>query len=133
MSVWTHVSGVIRLDYIRDKDDIFKILGITSNFYDYQEACKLPSGSEGSIYYTTVKDSHPMQVDSESQSIVITGDLRDYDDIEELESWFRKVVKDLDSAMMVRSCFLFATTENDKFLNLSRDFNNKWSSFYTQN
>lgn len=96
MSVWTHVSGTIRLDAFRlnmadslTKDDFDKIF-IQSTWDNYNENCNMPCGSEGSIEYS-VKISDKLNHISNSYVLTFTGDLRRYDNIDEIVNWWKSI------------------------------------------
>ena len=83
MSVWTHINGSIRIDGF-DYGDLPKI-------------CKynVPTGSEGGIEfnYQIVDTGAPLAVFN------MWGDLRDYDNVDEIISW----VKDTFKGCIIRS------------------------------
>lgn len=115
MSIWTHAAGVIRLDFINpeeyglagEKYAIEKLLGKEFSYGNMDRALLkdleahpedyLPFGSEGSLRHTIFKNpnrsgnvtSLPMW------TIVIGGDLRDYDTPEKIVEWFKKACKKL--------------------------------------
>lgn len=93
MSIWTHVVGVIRFDGIEGlmpKPD----LGLTASYDDDEEAwdkCNVPCGSEGSI-------SHSLSTNPRDSSVAryvanIFGDLRDYEDTNEVIEYFNRIVE----------------------------------------
>ena len=105
MSNWTHVAGIIRVDYIKwDEDtpelDFDKLIGKECHDYDaFVDADKhpelyLPMGSEGSLQksvWTNPDDSCcPRYV------VSIFGDLRDHDSVDEIIEWFKNKCKSLD-------------------------------------
>ena len=99
MSRWTHISGAVRLDDLsvilpirNTKGTIEKILGPISTFEDWNEDCKLPTGSEGSIEYVIQENPHEHSI--ARFNILFYGDLRDFDssDLETIDTWFKKLL-----------------------------------------
>lgn len=100
MSIWTHVTGAIRIDGVLALGDKYtieilkKFLGNMCKFSSTQEEwknCTVPRGSEGSIQY------HIHEYDKGLPWVVVTvwGDLRDYGDLEgdfdKIVEWFTKI------------------------------------------
>lgn len=90
MSQWTHICGAIRLDFlpVAQAPDLEKIFGVTCTFDSDDvswEKCNVPCGSEGSLQY---KIFYHQKENALNYCIVyIWGDLRDYDDHEEIHKW----------------------------------------------
>lgn len=82
MSQWTHVNCSIRVDSFRflPQEEKPKIVG------------DLPEGSEGplSSLIWVNPDVHHMA----AYTVVVFGDLRDYDDVQEILSFFSEFTKD---------------------------------------
>jgi len=109
MSVWTHVVGCIRFDGFPTINRRFTVenakrhLGNTCDFESEDgawEKCTVPKGSEGSLQY---------EISEVGQGLVwltvaIWGDLRDYDNVEEITVWFERVTQ--DKQWMVRGAVL---------------------------
>lgn len=111
MSQWTHVAGVIRIDGMpslvglnqeQERAEIQRMIGNTCGSYDDAskwDACNVPCGSEGSLQYGYSFYGHDEVVSgflaSSSLSrgaITIWGDLRDYDDENEIIEWFKGIM-----------------------------------------
>lgn len=102
MSTWTHVAGIVRLDYIRLSEDDGAITSIVHSvlggMVDYNSpmrevmACTIPKGSEGSLRYDFLTNSDEL---ISSATLVVRGDLRDYDTPNEIFSWFENKLKEL--------------------------------------
>ena len=120
MSVWTHVTGVIRIDSIRISDDIpnfDKYFGKEWTFddmWDDEPAYKefeenpdafMPYGSEGSL--TKSIWINPDRSEMASYVVTIFGDLRDYDTPEDIISWFKDCCKNV----WVRQAIITVETE----------------------
>lgn len=93
MSIWTHVVGNIRVDGLPRLDrkrfsiaKIKKILGPIST-YEIVRKTTLPCGSEGSLQYQIIEYGKGMSW----IAIAIWGDLRDFDDIEEIKDWLKNI------------------------------------------
>lgn len=111
MSNWTHVAGVIRVDYIKwDEDtpelDFDKLIGKEclwgSDYEIFEDADKhpelyLPMGSEGSLQksvWINPNDSHCSRY-----TVSIFGDLRDHDSCDEIIEWFENKCKALGGSV----------------------------------
>ena len=99
MSQWTHVNGNIRFDAMvglipnQDRAAIEKVMGKTCRFDDERaisEACTVPCGREGSIQYEIYQSPDPHEL--AAYSVSIFGDLRDYNNLDEIKKWFEKII-----------------------------------------
>ena len=108
MSNWTHVAGIIRVDYIKWDDDpeldFDKLIGKEclwgSDYEVFEDADKhpelyLPMGSEGSLQKSVWINSNDSHVSRYTVSIF--GDLRDHDSADEIIEWFKNKCKLIDS------------------------------------
>ena len=101
MSQWTHVNASFRIDSIGGALPKEKIEEIMGKEYHWKDSYKdffnddntpkikiLPYGSEGSLEYSIWNnpDEHCMA----SQVVTVFSDLRDYNNADELEEWFKK-------------------------------------------
>lgn len=130
MSQWTHVNASVRLDAIRmlpgalganaisnlglmfhdylDEDIASGEVNVWNPYVKYlkknttsqHEKCDVPCGSEGSLFYHVVEN--PSQSSISAYTLTIWGDLRDYDDAEEICQYIYNITKD----KMVRSGIL---------------------------
>ena len=95
MSIWTHVAGCIRYDGLLNNpsiESLEELIGSTCSFADSHEKldmCGVPCGSEGSIEYHIIEN--PEQNHLAKYVMVFWGDLRDYENLAEIETWFRKI------------------------------------------
>lgn len=128
MSIWTHVSGCIRVDgmpqlgagVLRDPTHDYKaVLGTPSTNawlddptqpigQEYENGKNIPAGSEGTIQYAVIDAGNGLVW----KTIAVWGDLRDYGaaDTREIDEWFQRIVS---SPLMLRSAELLVETEND--------------------
>ena len=126
MSTWTHVCGSVRIDdmsFLKQKrnqiKDVEKILGKMCTWNNWYDKCKLPMGSEGSIEYKVIQNT-----DEDSLArfdILIYGDLRDYDDLEEIKNWFislKEKFENNESFMCIRDAVLKCYCETGEVDNL---------------
>ncbi len=98
MSIWTHVTGVVRIDghpmlFPKAKMERLKtILGPISTFDEPDDRCTIPAGSEGSLRYALIEygSGMPWVV------LVIWGDLRDFDDASKVFMWMFDKIKEID-------------------------------------
>ena len=109
MSQWTHVNGCIRLDGLpgivpeNTIENVCKLMGNCVSFNDESDLwdrCNVPCGSEGSLKYEVLEIDKGLVW----LTIPIWGDLRDFHSIEEIRTWFEKIV--LSENVMVRSAVL---------------------------
>lgn len=116
MSVWTHVSGNIRIDWLflgseSEEDAVNQIresFGDTVTFDTLGLiSCSVPCGSEGSLQYKVVINEGSNSISF--CNVVIWGDLRDYDDYQEIFDW----IKDSCKKFMVRGCAVSIEIEYD--------------------
>ncbi len=114
MSKWTHVNGAIRFDCLRgaipghNRQGIEKILGSTCDFGDPDhvwKACTVPKGSEGSIQFAI--HENPNKDAISAFMVQIWGDLRNYEDYEEIKEWFYGIPnRAKESSICIRSAVL---------------------------
>lgn len=99
MSQWTHVNGSIRVDSIRlpGFHTVPINLGTQSHWEDDHESVDIPTGSEGSLTWT--KWENPSQSAMAAYTVNFFGDLRDYNDIDDIEKYLDQIVK----GQMIRS------------------------------
>lgn len=121
MSKWTHVSGVIRIDDFsfisrrkrNTSKTVEKIIGPVCLFEKWNENSKLPTGSEGSIEYNVIQSKDESSI--ARFTVVFYGDLRDYDDLQEIKQWFIKLREEIeasDNEMIYRDAILKAWVES---------------------
>ena len=127
MSIWTHVNGIIRVDALRGlgipgQDFKVKDFGDTVSYEDEKEKwdkCNVPCGSEGSL--TVLLWTNPHEDSIAAYTISIFGDLRSYDNEQEIVDYFNKIVKDKMIRQGVFSFYVeetrgrtFVYNDNDK-------------------
>lgn len=128
MSIWTHVNGCIRIDGVpqldlkSDVQDVVDIMGNTCDWEDSEEIwekCTVPKGSEGSIQYKILKVGDGMVL----WTIPIWGDLRDYDNVKEIEDWFMGIIANPD--VWIRSAVLEIEGGEYKVITYKNEVENK--------
>lgn len=110
MSIWTHVSGSIRLDaYNRDnvKDDVKnrKIIKRLLNNH-------IPSGSEGDLQYRIITNKSMNCL--ESYRIIVWADLRSHKDTKDIEYWYKQFIRNIKryGSMDIRDSVIVAEVES---------------------
>lgn len=102
MSQWTHVAGIFRVDALIineevQKETIKEIKGLLGKIVDFGDDddwnTLLPCGSEGSLKYEVIPN--PSLNSLSAFTIPVWGDLRDYDNVDEIISWFEGVCRNL--------------------------------------
>lgn len=96
MSQWTHVCAIIRFDAIpilgcgvMQLSDLGKTASWDEGNFD---SCTVPCGSEGSLQ--TSLWENPNRNHMMAYTASIWGDLRDYDDVQEIKEYFERICKD---------------------------------------
>ncbi len=99
MSVWTHVNASIRFDGLSSLGSSTKPdLGHTCDFDSPEkiwDKCNVPCGSEGSLEYKLWQVGDGMVW----YNAMIWGDLRSYDDIQEILDYLTRIIQ----GQMIRS------------------------------
>ena len=92
MSIWTHVNASIRFDGIPALGTTIANLGHTCQFDSSEKIwgeCNVPCGSEGSLQYRLWKTGDGLVW----YNAMIWGDLRDYDDIQQILDYLNKIIQ----------------------------------------
>ena len=99
MSQWTHVAGIIRIDSVLE----FVNQNTKIVLRDIITGMSLPAGSEGPVKIQTLERPDFYKTARISWgSVIITGDLRDYDDVQELKEWWISLIEKLSTVVDVR-------------------------------
>lgn len=117
MSRWTHVAGIIRIDDLPflGENNWMEYFGKEVHFSSPMDVWKdldehpedyLPTGSEGSLHSSLWKnpDDHSLA----AYTLMIFGDLRDYDTPEKIIEWFKEK---LSGIPVVRQAVITVETE----------------------
>lgn len=111
MSVWTHVLGTIRFDCCPGLNLPKPDVGVSCTWDDPEERwdrCNVPCGSEGSLVISKWEEAERSCV--ARYTITIFGDLRDYDDEQEIINYFNRITKGQD---IRQACFTFYVEGKD--------------------
>lgn len=134
MSVWTHVSGSIRLDpitlewksniwYENGHHSIEQLIAqVQSKIKEIFEACEFRGSEDGIKYETTYTIDTRCNVERLTEfNIVLYGDLRDVDKHERnyatgeaLVSWWKRLTDTLNQALVVRMGSIYVETNDCK-------------------
>lgn len=128
MSIWTHVNGSLRVDAFRipGMGSPPLNMGIQASFEDSHEPVFIPYGSEGSLVWT--KWDNPSKSSLAAYTVTVFGDLRDYDNVKEIEDYLAQITK----GQMIRSG-VFEVAVEGALTNVYR-FNSataSWDKVYT--
>ncbi len=118
MSQWTHVAGCIRIDNFIDSEErmeselgrIREKIGEECSYDDLLngvdpvDSCNIPCGSEGSLEYGISK---PYSPGLPWICVYIWGDLRDYNDQNEIHEWIKKICE----GELIRNCCIKVDVE----------------------
>jgi len=94
MSTWTHIAATIRYDALRIpgmpsmKPDLGKTCSFDSTESEW-DACNVPCGSEGSLQHSLWVN--PNVTHMAAYVVTIWGDLRDYQDVEEVIDYLKRI------------------------------------------
>ncbi len=126
MSTWTHICGCIRFDGVVALGTPAPNLGRTCSFDDDSDTwdnCDVPCGSEGSIEHhlrTCTEDSKMAR-----WSAMFYGDLRDYDDHDEILEYFKRIT---EGRMIRQGVFTIDTSGMEpRTYEYDSAENNQWS------
>ena len=122
MSEWMHVSAIFRLDSFGriEDEEIIKISGKQVDFWhmneiEYDENYEvkdkeqyLPMGSEGTLKMSIWHN--PDKSSLASTTVSVFGDLRDFWDFDEIESWFNRCCNSFGKTTGVRQAVCQATS-----------------------
>lgn len=109
MSQWTHINGAVRIDSLSNHINI--PLGEQFGYENYPkdpDQRNIPYGSEGSLRYSRVITGNNTSLNK--VTYVFWGDLRDYDDVDELINYF----KTRFSGHMIRSAIIEIDVESQE-------------------
>ncbi len=124
MSQWTHVNASIRYDSILEhgaptKEELGRICNWEDEDTSHWQDPDLPCGSEGSLHYEIIKTGGETSL--ASNAVIFTGDLRDYEDVDEILEYFDRITK----GKMIRSGVLEIVVEYKETLVYRFDSENK--------
>lgn len=132
MSIWTHITGCIRVDDMKmilqpnNKTDFSKIF-IKNTWYHPNDNGNLPTGSEGSIDVEFIE-----RIDDDTsdymRTVALFGDLRDFDeeDCQSVIDWWYSIPQSLGNDCIIRQAVLQVSPENGKMIVLTeKDMNIK--------
>lgn len=122
MSIWTHVSATIRIDDLNsifgnNSTDLSKVF-IRDTWQHSNKNGNLPTGSEGSLDVEFIE--RPENDGGQyMKTVCIFGDLRDYEDLAPIHSWWLNIKNNLPKGCDIRQGILLAECENGKKLILT--------------
>lgn len=127
MSIWTHISGSVRIDGLfldlesieGFSNNLKERFGNTCQFNDDEvvwDACNVPCGSEGSVQYRIVPYNYSGAI--MWGSVLIWGDLRNYSNVQDVHEWIRRAC----DGMLIRQCAVLVEIEfGERFLITTRE------------
>lgn len=148
MSVWTHVIGTFTMYDVPKEDSnvwrkkilkrLYRNLGRPSRYLENNKTI-VPKGSEGSLHWTLQKvnmngdipiryrgkhvESWLQDHDRYAYVVSIFGDLRDYQNLTEIEEWFKNII--YEPRYDVRDGFLKADCGDGNEIAISYNFDEK--------
>ena len=132
MSIWTHITGCIRVDDMKmilqpnNKTDFSKIF-VRNTWSHPNDNGNLPTGSEGSIDVEFIERTDDDTSDY-MRVIALFGDLRDFDeeDCQNVIDWWYSIPQSLGNDCIIRQAVLQVSPENGKMIVLTeKDMNIK--------
>ena len=128
MSIWTHITGCIRVDDMKmilqpnNKTDFSKIF-VRNTWYHPNDNGNLPTGSEGSIDVEFI-DRNDDESSSYMQTVAFFGDLRDFtqEDCQTIKDWWYNIPIQLGKGCSIRQAVLNVEPEDgESFLLTEKD------------
>ena len=132
MSIWTHITGCIRVDDMKmilqpnNKTDFSKIF-IRNTWYHPNDNGNLPTGSEGSIDVEFIERTNDNASDY-MRTVAFFGDLRDFtqEDCQTIKDWWYNIPIQLGKGCSIRQAVLNVEPEDgESFLLTEKDMNIK--------
>ena len=132
MSIWTHITGCIRVDDMKiilqpnNQTDFSKVF-VRNTWYHPNDNGNLPTGSEGSIDVEFIERTDDDTSDY-MRVIALFGDLRDFDeeDCQNVIDWWYSIPQSLGNDCIIRQAVLQVSPENGKMIVLTeKDMNIK--------
>lgn len=130
MSIWTHITGCIRVDDMKmilqpnNKTNFSKIF-VRNTWYHPNDNGNLPTGSEGSIDVEFI-DRTDDDASDYMRTIALFGDLRDFEeeDCQSVIDWWHNIPQNLGNDCIIRQAVLQVNPENGKMIILTeKDMN----------
>ena len=128
MSIWTHITGCIRVDDMKmilqpnNKTDFSKIF-VRNTWYHPNDNGNLPTGSEGSIDVEFI-DRNDDESSSYMRTVAFFGDLRDFtqEDCQTIKDWWYNIPMQLGKGCSIRQAVLNVEPEDgESFLLTEKD------------
>ena len=118
MSIWTHITGCIRVDDMKmilqpnNKTDFSKIF-VRNTWYHPNDNGNLPTGSEGSIDVEFI-DRNDDESSSYMRTVAFFGDLRDFtqEDCQTIKDWWYNISTQLGKGCSIRQAVLNVEPED---------------------
>jgi len=132
MSIWTHVTGAIRIDDMNKvfcpalAIDLSKIF-IRDTWYHPNKNGNLPTGSEGSIDVEFI-DREENESSNYIRTVVFFGDLRSFtqEDCQKIKDWWYNIPIQLGRGCSIRQAVLNVEPEDgESFVLTEKDMNIK--------
>ena len=130
MSIWTHITGCIRIDDYKmiiqpnNKTDFSKIF-VRDTWYHPNKKGNLPTGSEGSIDVEFIDRNDDGSLDYR-RTVAFFGDLRDFgkEDCKEVVDWWYHIPEKLGNSCEIRQAVLQISPEDGQIIILTeKDMN----------
>lgn len=128
MSIWTHITGCIRVDDMKmilqpnNKTDFSKIF-VRNTWYHPNDNGNLLTGSEGSIDVEFI-DRNDDESSSYMRTVAFFGDLRDFtqEDCQTIKDWWYNIPMQLGKGCSIRQAVLNVEPEDgESFLLTEKD------------
>lgn len=130
MSIWTHITGCVRVDDIKmmfqpnNKTDFSNVF-VRDTWYHPNSKGNLPTGSEGSIDVEFI-DRNDDESSAYMRTITFFGDLRDFgkENCKEVVDWWYHIPESLGKSCMIRQAVLQISSEDGQMIVLTeKDMN----------
>ena len=125
MSIWTHITGCIRVDDMNmifqpnNKTDFSKIF-VRDTWHHPSDNGNLPTGSEGSIDVEFI-DRTDDEASNYIRTIALFGDLRDFneEDCKSVIDWWYNIPQSLGNDCIIRQAVLQISPEDGQTIVLT--------------
>ena len=124
MSIWTHITGTIRIDDFDTMSNLSNIF-IRDTWHNRNKNGNLPSGSEGSIDVEIIERNE--EGTEYMKTVAFFGDLRDFDShkCQEVKKWWFEIPNRLKSGYVRQAVLQVQCEDGYECILTEKDMNLK--------
>lgn len=126
MSIWTHITGCVRVDDLKmvfqHKKTDFSNIFVRDTWYHSNSKGNLPTGSEGSIDVEFIDRNDDESTDY-IRTVAFFGDLRDFgkENCKKVVDWWRHIPESLGKSCIIRQAVLQISPEDGQTIVLTEE------------